>query len=176
MWLGTLKKHSDVATNVLLAVTCIWVIYTAYHIRASSPGQQAAATKPLSYQTGDRLDLPYLAPSAADRTVVLFVRSGCRFCTDSMPFYDRLTRDSKARFGERVRFVVITPDDGATAASYLRSHGVTVDQIVPSTPPPRKIWATPTVVITSRNGLVDNAWTGQLDVAGQLEVRRAIGL
>ena len=171
--LKRLSDGSETLVNIALVVTCLWVMHTVYALPSKSERAQ-----PTSYKTGERLELDYLdnLDESATPTLLLFVRSTCKFCTESMPFYSVLTRDLRSRaIAKRVRVVVITSDDERTASEYLMAHSVAADTIVPNRIPPQKVWATPTVIVSSR-GIVKKEWIGRLDVNGEKEVREALGL
>lgn len=72
--------------------------------------------------------------------------------------------------------VVVTTDSRATATSYLGGHGVVVDDIRAVERFPDKVWATPTVVVVSRDGRVRGTWRGQLPADGEADVMKAVGL
>jgi len=92
-----------------------------------------------------------------------------------MPFYSSLARDIRLNHLS-TRIVIVTMDDAATARNYLSSHGVEVDEIVAKTPSPQKITGTPTIVLTSKRGIVQKLWRGQLETSAEREVRNAVGL
>ena len=93
-----------------------------------------------------------------------------------MPFYSNLAREVRARRERAVRIVVVTTDDAQTARGYLAAHDLEVDEIVSGSAPPTKVFATPTLVLASRGGVVRGAWVGKLDASREREVRKAMGL
>jgi hypothetical protein len=157
------RWSTETLVNAILVITCLWVVYSVSGPRATQPQQPQRE----SYRPGDRLSLNYIDAEAADKTLLLFVRSGCKFCTESMGFYSHLIDDIKNARTNHVRVIVVTSDDNSTAAEYLKSHAVQVDQVVADMFPPPKVWATPTVVIAGPDGLVRNAWTGKLNAGGE---------
>ncbi|MEZ5289859.1 MAG: hypothetical protein R2745_02140 [Vicinamibacterales bacterium] len=159
----------ETLSNIAVLVACVWAGYALYN-RPAAASPPPAPTRP-TYAIGDASEIQGLDYSAADATVVLFVRKSCQFCTASMPFYNRLTTKwPRGREARHVQFVVITTDDDATAATYLSTFDVSVDVLRANERPPNKVFATPTVLIVAADGRVRGAWTGQLSEAGEAEV------
>ena len=162
----------ETIANLVLIVTCAWIGYAMYTRPVVAQRQELE-----SYKPGETVSVQDVDLKEADATLLMFVRSTCVFCTDSMPFYSRLTRELRARPSSKsLRVVVVTTDDSQTAATYLEKYAVQVDTIIAKTLPPSKVRATPTLLLVSRDGHVKNAWTGRLPQLQEEQVRRAIGL
>lgn len=169
------KLSLDTLSQLAVVVACVWCGYVLYN----RPTAATAPTVPVrpSYEVGDTVDVKGVDFSTADSTVLLFIRSSCQFCTDSMPFYQTLRERMAAAGSARgSRMVVVTTDSRATATSYLGGHGVVVDDIRAGERFPDKIWATPTVVVVSRDGRVRGTWRGQLPGDAEADVIKAAGL
>lgn len=169
------KLSLDRTSNLALLVVCLWSGYALY----TRPAPAASASQPQrpSLQNGEVLTVSGLQLASKHSTVVLFVRSSCQYCTASMPFYARLRRQMEtAADRQGLRLVMVTTDDLETASSYLAQHSLKVDQLLPNTRTPDRIWATPTVVVLSSSGTVKGAWTGQLSEAREGEVLKVLGL
>lgn len=121
-----------------------------------------------TYQPGDAISLRGVEFATSEHTLVLVIRKGCRFCEESMPFYQRLGDD--ASLAARVRIVVVAPDDEATSRAELARNRVRVDQIVQLQLNLLKVRGTPTAVLVGRTGVVERAWTGRLDNPGEQEL------
>jgi hypothetical protein len=93
-----------------------------------------------------------------------------------MPFYGNIAREVRSRREKAVHIVVVTTDDAQTASDYLAAHGLEVDEVVPGTALPAKVFGTPTLVLASHEGVVRDAWVGKLDASREREVRKALGL
>lgn len=170
------KFSLDKASNLAVLAVCLWSGYALYS-RPTSATPTSQPERP-SLQNGEVLALEGLqATGGKEATVLLFVRSSCQYCTSSMPFYSRLRQQIEGAGANRsLRLVLVTTDDRETASSYLAQHGLKVDQLLPNTRTPEKIWATPTLVVLSSNGIVKGAWTGQLSEVREREVLKVLGL
>src|SRR5271156_1561788 len=116
--------------------------------------------RPWTYKRGDHIaSLIWQTMPDARPTVVLVNRSGCHFCTASMPFYAELVRVA-ADVGAEV--VSVTPEDTETNKQYLDLNHVQVDRIVRLKDTPLKVSGTPTLIVVDRSKTVLGAWVGEL--------------
>jgi len=160
------KPTLDDLTNLAIIGTCV-VFVTALSTRqlprqtppapltTFAAGKPGPALKAINY--GDR-----------ERTLVMFLSSSCRYCTESVSFYRTLTRVGKD--GGRLRFVVASMDSVDGSRAYLRGHDIEVDAIVTTT----SLVATPTLVLVDRSGVVQHVWVGKQDAGGERSVLEAV--
>lgn len=141
--------------------------------RASVQAERAAA----EYHAGDRSpDLSPVNYASSDRTLLLFVRSTCGYCTASMPFYVRL-REAARRGGQRVRLVAVSADTPAVLDGYLEAHGLEVDLDVPVSEERMdgfRIRGTPTLVLADKRGVIRQTWVGAIPAEREDAVIAAI--
>jgi len=107
----------------------------------------------------------------AKRTVVVINRSGCHFCTASMPFYAKLVRVA-ADAGAEV--ISVTPEDKTANERYLDSHHVHVDRVVELKDTPLRVSGTPTLIVMDQSKTVLGAWVGELPSEDEQRVLRLI--
>lgn len=143
----------DHITNIVIIVTCVsalTVLALRQVQRNTSPDGGATFTVG---QPGPQLQgINY---GDHRQTVVMYLRSSCGYCTESMPFYRTLAgiRPNDAR----LRLVVASIDPVDVSKDYLRAHKVEVDSVVVTTP--RGI-PTPTLVLVDQSGTVRDVWVG----------------
>jgi thioredoxin-related protein len=177
-----MRRYLEIATNVAILATSFVVVYA---FLAPRPAAMRTAQPPVgqppqaALQKGDRLAVARdLDVDRADQTLLLVLRSACRYCTESMPFYSRLSRrlqDEQSR--TRLQLVVVTRDEPETAGLYLREHGLVVQRTVQLTPDlakALKVPGTPSLVLVDRTGLVRNVWFGKLDSEREKRVEDAL--
>ena len=109
----------------------------------------------------------------ANKTLLIVVRSGCEFCSASMPFYRRLAETTRDR--NDVRVLIVTRDDTLVAGRYLGGYQLQLP-VVTSIDVSRalNIAATPTLILVNRTGTVKNVWVGQLSSGREKEVIREL--
>ena len=159
----------DAAVNVLLALTCVVVLakygyewWLATHLRPS--------TAMHAFRPGERI--PGLSGTTRnDRNLVIFASSACHFCTDSMPFYQGL---SKQAHDAGLRLIAVGTEPRDVLANYFRSHSVTPDDVLSASPETTHVVATPTIAIVDKAGIVLHSWVGRLSAEAEGQVRAAV--
>jgi hypothetical protein len=155
------QKLDLVATVFMIAASVLlirWVLV--------APPTVASRPVPPTYQPGE-----ILAPIAGfdagrtPKTLIMYLASACRFCSDSMDLYRRLA----AQPG-RIRIVVIGTDTTESLQQYLQANGVRVDEVVTFDARTQKLHGTPTLLLVDARGVVLELWRGRLDVAREREV------
>jgi thioredoxin-related protein len=158
--------------EVLQVVVCVVVLaiaLSAYWRRDRTTAVDAAAKLAVGTQIGS---LPGVSYARRPLTLVLFERSTCQYCTQSMPLYQSLSRMIDR---ERIQFVVASSEGKETSEAYLRSYDVVADRVVQLEPASSyPIHGTPTLVIVDNRGKVRHSWVGLLDDRREQEVKNAI--
>lgn len=117
---------------------------------------------------GTKVSLPEIDWAKSDRTLLLVLSEGCRFCSESAPFYQRLVRDTDGRDG--VRLVAVLPQDVNEGRKYLNELGVTINEIKQSSLDSLGVGGTPTLILVNREGAVTDSWVGKLPPDKESEV------
>jgi hypothetical protein len=138
---------------------------------ARTPPPPARPVPPI-YTAGERIALQGVDFAGADRTLLLVVRRGCRFCDESMPFYQRLS--ASPQLADRTRLVIVAPDDEGVTREELAKHDVKVHQIVRAALGGLKVRGTPTAIMVSREGVVQRIWTGLLREREEADLLQAL--
>ncbi len=151
----------DRIANVALIITCAVVTYALIgHLSRTQPNPDAGV------QVGGKLDpLPAVKYDQSQWTAILYVKSTCPYCTDSMGLYRSISALPSRKSGT-LRFVAVSTESRTVSSAYLSQHAVTVDQIV-------EVLAgrpTPTLVLVDRSGVVRNFWLGRQDAAGAQKI------
>lgn len=160
------KTRAGNLVDLLLVVGCLLVGSTVARqwIRA------AEALPPLSVHVrpGDTAEvIPGLSYGPTNSTLLVYLRSTCRYCSASMPFYRKLADEAAKK---SVRVVVVHSESGPAITQYLAANDL-----------PEVVWhrgrvlSTPTLIEIDRTGLVRNVWAGLLDGSGERRVLEALG-
>ncbi len=165
----SLKSAIETTTNVaLLAITCLilWVFVAhrglLLHSSAQASDFNTLRGRIISHPPGYEW-------KKYDETLVLALRSGCHFCSQSMPFYQRL---SHLEQGNRLRahLLVVMPDPESTARPELSAAGVNVESIFGQPLASIRVSGTPTLLLVDSAGHLKDAWVGQLQPEQEQEV------
>ncbi len=93
------------------------------------------------------------------RSLVLYLSTKCRYCTESAPFYKRLLEENKSK---GISVVAVLPQSVEESREYLKEHGVQIDEIKQSSLQSIGVRATPTILLTDESGVVTDSWVGKL--------------
>jgi hypothetical protein len=108
--------------------------------------------------------------SANGRTLLMGLQTTCPYCTESAPFFRRLT----AAAAGKTRTVAVLPQPPDVAKRYLDGLGVRVDEIKQVSLPGIGVTRTPTLMLVDSSGLVRGAWTGELASDDEADVLAAV--
>ena len=177
----------EIATNIsiiLVAVIGATVLIKNYLLRPPS----TIETKPAGFQ-GSQNTRPQAANSAipksgpaegaqvslmginwseSDESVVLALSNKCHFCTESAPFYQRLSSELAQR--KNVRVIAVFPQDVGDAKKYLSGLGVPIEDVRRASLDSIGVSGTPTLIIVDSNGKVKQSWVGRLSAERESEV------
>lgn len=161
---------------VLVALVVSLVLIKNYLLTPASGGgkqQQAVSGQPDSNPVGSTLSVTGVDWTRSRQTLVLALQKGCRYCSESAPFYQRLVRDYAD--AEKTRLVAVLPNDVETGRGYLESLDVPIQEVRQAALSSIKVKGTPTLLLVNQSGEVVAYWRGKLTQAGEADVLRRMG-
>lgn len=111
--------------------------------------------------------------SAHAPALLVFMRKGCHFCEESLPFYARLEQ-SRSISQRAVAFIAVFPDGREDAAQILRTANLNIPFRSEANLGSYGVRGTPTLVLTDRKGRIKHTWLGKLDTSGEQSVIEAL--
>jgi hypothetical protein len=133
-------------------------------------------------RTGNSLsEMPAINSSIGDvdfnwagskQTLVLALREGCRYCTDSADFYRRLA--ALGRRDKYTRLLAVLPTEIAASSRYFEGLRVPISEIRQSALSRINVRGTPTLLLVNDKGVVTHSWVGQLSAEKETEVIEAM--
>ena len=153
-----LDKTANVAVIVASLALCVAAV--AYLRREPRPAPPPSAQQAdEAYRAGDTIDeLPGAVVGQTPRTLLFFVRSTCKFCTENMPFYQRVA--ARRADAPNIRLVAVSTEPAATTRDYLKQHDVAFDDVLQVPPGRLKIRGTPTLILVDKEKKVLESWVG----------------
>jgi thiol-disulfide isomerase/thioredoxin len=109
-------------------------------------------------QVGKKIALPGIDWSKSARTVVLALSTGCHFCSESAPFYQKLQQQNPSN----VRLVAVLPQSVEEGRNYLTKLGVSLNEVVQAPLASVSVSGTPTLLLINHDGVVTDSWVGKL--------------
>jgi hypothetical protein len=157
------------ASNVAIIVSALVVV-----VGLVVPGRPASRQPNLLPQPGDTLSkLAVVNYSDARVTAILFLRSDCRYCNDSMAFYKRLVARCHTGRPER-RVIAVTLEDIDSVIRHLAGYGVRLDSVHTGQAHSFGVTGTPTVILVNASGIVVGSFAGRLPAQTEQEVLRLV--
>jgi thioredoxin-related protein len=171
-------KKIEAAANVAIVVVAVLlsaVLIKSYLAAPSKPGE---ATPPVqtqrTIQNGEIINLTGIDWQKNGRTLLMALSTTCHFCTESGPFYRRISQ----KRGD-TSLVALFPQEVGESQQYLRGLGIEVNEIRQAAFGDIGLRGTPTLILVDERGRVVNTWVGVLrpetenEVFSQLRSERA---
>jgi Redoxin len=144
---------------VILAIVAAAVLIRAEFFPASSQKHALRA--------GDRLAVENVDWRTHRATLVLALQVGCRFCSESAPFYSKV---AAALEQSDVHVVAVFPQTTELALKYLGRLRVPIGDVREQLLSTMNVFGTPTIILVDRNGRIVRTWIGKLNEEGEAEV------
>jgi hypothetical protein len=160
-------KKIELAANVAIivaALTLVGLAVNKFYFRAQAAEQAA----PAGLKAGDKVALPDVEWARGGRTLVLALSTGCHFCTESAPFYQRLAAEVSKRDGARL--IAVVPQTAEEGHKYLENLGVAINDVRQSPLNAFGVSGTPTLILVDEGGVAKRVWVGKLPEAAQADV------
>lgn len=155
--LGSFVETGEVAQLSLPSVSFVHKLQTVL-ARAKTQGTSV----------GSYAAVPGVNWAENKQTLVLVLRDGCHFCTDSAAFYRRLAQESRARAGTKL--VAVLPGAVEDSRGYLDGLGVPITEVRRAGLGAVGVSGTPTLLLVNDKGVVTKSWVGQLPAEKEAEV------
>ena len=177
-----ISLYAQLSANI--ATILIAVLLGLFLIRdtLAPPRIPATIAPPTSFQgpapnispVGQKVPLNGIDWAKNEKTLVMYLSSKCRYCTDSGPFYKRLVEAYKSSKG--IKFVAVMPQPNNEAKEYLSSLGVGINEIYQAPLQPIGVKSTPTLLLVDESGTVTDLWVGKLQPEREQQVVSKLSL
>jgi hypothetical protein len=154
-------------TNLAIVLACIVLIGTLARnfYLSTKPDPRTLPQIP----KGAVVKLPGDAPSGQQPTLVLALSKNCRFCQESVGFYQKLTA-LKNSSPQGLRMVAVLPESKEEAEGYLKDQRIGVDAVVSMPVSKIGVRGTPTLLLLDEQQQLQEMWVGKLNEAQEAEV------
>lgn len=160
---------SNAAANVTLVLTCVVVLWSW---TGRQPGESGPAAREGVWPAGTPFPIALGDDKAPiTRHLVLIVHSGCRYCTQEMPFYRELASIA-AKVGT-AQIHVASSEDESALTSYVDANNLGGVSLLPKTKVPG-VAGTPTIALIDAAGRVTRSWRGVLSEKQKAILRKLL--
>jgi hypothetical protein len=159
--LESLANVTTIVVSLLLSI----VLVKVFLLPGGRPAASAARPQ-VAEGTSLKGALPGVDWGTNDRTLVLAISTKCHFCTDSAPFFKRISTERPTG----TKLLAVLPQSVEEARKYLDQEGVRVDDVKQAPLDSIKVYGPPTLALVDKAGTVTDVWTGKLSADGEAEV------
>src|ERR1041384_1254837 len=115
---------------------------------------------PLKITAGTKVHLQDVDWAKNGQTLLLVLQKGCRFCAESAPFYQGLTREMENT--KSTQLIAVLPQEVNEGQQYLAALEVPISEVRKMNPDFPRVSATPTLILVNSAGEVVDSWVGKL--------------
>ncbi|MGC9995399.1 MAG: hypothetical protein ABSE79_08750 [Terriglobia bacterium] len=152
--LETVANLSTIVVSLLLSA----VLVKVFLLPEARPSAAAARSR-VAKGTSLKGSLPGVDWAKNGRTLVLAISTRCHFCTDSAPFFQRISKERPPS----TKLLAVLPQTVDESRKYLEKEGVRVDDVRQAQLDSIKVSGTPTLLLVDNTGSVAEAWVGKLE-------------
>jgi hypothetical protein len=98
--------------------------------------------------------------SQSDKNLLLVLSAKCRFCDESVPFYQRLVKE--AGHNSKARLIAAFPDAENENRRYLREKMIDIPEVRQVSPASIGLRGTPALLLIDKGGTIVEEWMGKL--------------
>lgn len=149
----------ELIANILIIVVAVLigvVVVQKYFFGKTTASNQSARAHPI---IGSKINLPDINWSNQPKTLILALNKGCRFCTESAPFYKRLVENTQHK---NIKLIAVFPSHIEKSIKHLNELGLTNLEVKSSPLDNLQVSGTPTLILTNDKGEVTDYWIGKL--------------
>lgn len=162
----TLKKSQLFAYIAIIAIAVL-ISISILRNRDSTNPQPRNSINPVAENQkliGTKFPAQDVDWKKSKQTLVLILSKTCHYCTESVPFYQRLMKDGNTQV------VAVTSQTVSEGREYLKNIGLTTGEVRQGNPGSIGVVGAPTLVLVNNEGIVINVWSGKLSPEQEEEV------
>jgi hypothetical protein len=158
-----MKTKLEAVANITVIVVALVVggaVLSRYLTANRAPRQVAA---------GDRLATIPGVEWKQHRTLLLVLNTGCHFCQDSVPFYQKLAEAQRP--GENdLDMVAVFPNEAEMVNEFIAHEKLPIRSVPAISLENLRVNATPTLILVNREGRVERSWVGVLTARQEVDL------
>lgn len=157
-----LFKRVELLANIAIVFVAVLlgVVLVKQLLLDKTPQPARAASPRRELSRGDKVPLAGVDWAKNSHTLLLVLQKGCRFCTESAPFYQHLVKETSAR--SDIKLVAVLPQPVDEGKQYLKEIGVDIADVRQVSPDQVNVGGTPTLILVNNDGVATDVWAGKL--------------
>jgi thioredoxin-related protein len=165
-----LSKKLEIAANVAIVAVAIMIAAVMVQRYFWAPAVKPPPEPP---KIGSTVSIADYNWNEQPKTLVLALQTGCRYCSESAPFYKRLLEQAQQK---HLKVIAVLPQPRQESEEYLQKLGITGLEVKQATLASIKVSGTPTLLFVNAKGEIANAWMGKLAPDKEAEVIDQLGI
>jgi thioredoxin-related protein len=162
---GAQKKIELVANvAIILVAVILGYVLVKQFVFTPAPTPPGQMKQP---DVGAKISLPDTDFSQKEKTLILALKKGCKFCSESAPFYQKIVQ---AAAEKNVRLIAVFPHSIEEGQGYLKELNVPIAEMKQGDFNTLSVGGTPTLILADKNGEVKKVWMGKLPAEKETEV------
>lgn len=165
--MGNIGRKIEFAANIAIIIVAIMiggVLVNNYFFKRDP-------LAPASIQIGTKAPIPDIDWAKNEKTLILVLQEGCRFCSESGPFYQRLITETASK---NIQLVAIFPHSIEIGKRYLDTLKVPISDLKNIPFNIIGVTGTPTLLLVNNEGKVSAKWIGKLPNEKETEVLESL--
>jgi thioredoxin-related protein len=152
------QKKIELFANIaiILVAVILGYVLVKQFVFTPAPTPPGQTKQP---EIGAKMALPDTDFSQKDKTLILALKKGCHFCSESAPFYQKLAQIAAEK---NVRLIAAFPHSVEDGQGYLKELNVPVNELKQGDFAALSVGGTPTIILTDKNGEIKKVWLGKL--------------
>jgi hypothetical protein len=164
-----IKPHLETASTIAVMIAAL-VVSGVFLLSYLKPKTKPMPTLKAGFEKGQRLPpIPGISYGDAPKTLVIALNTNCRFCSESVPFYNRLAEAQRSN-KTPVRILTVFPNSEHEVQQYTQEHQFALTSKSAVSLQSLNIDATPTMILLDRNGTIVDFWVGKLSESAEEQV------
>jgi thioredoxin-related protein len=160
------QQIAEITANVLIVVVALLLgfVLIQKHILKESSANFPARMQPT---VGSIVNLQGIDWSKHQKTLILALRTDCKYCNESAPFYKRVIDAARTA---NINLIAVFPTSKEESATHLQKLGLENLDVRQASLDTLKVGGTPTLILTNSKGEITKSWLGKLPPDKESEV------
>ena len=161
-----MQKKVELLANIAIIVVAVILGYVLVK-QFVFPAPAAQPPQVRQPEVGAKVTLADTDFSTSDKTLILALKKGCHFCSESAPFYQKLAQIAPEK---GLRLIAAFPHSVEDGQSYLKELNVSIADMKQADFGSMNVGGTPTLILVDKNGQITKSWVGKLPADKETEV------
>jgi len=158
------RRYTEIIANIVLIVGgslfCVFLVKSYVLKNDGLPRQNPSPRSNRPSLVGNTLSAGDIEWAKSEGTLLLVLQKGCRFCDESAPFYQRLTKALSTK--PKTHIVAVFPSSQEDNKQYLQEKKIDISDVKQLSPSSLGVAGTPTLLLVDNAGVVVDEWRGKL--------------